>query len=123
MYTFFQSSGRINAPDGSLLGIGCAGQGIGFNNPSMQGAPNIGPLPRGFYKIGPPHDHPKLGPLTMNLEPFPENEMFGRSKFRIHGYAKVHPELSSEGCIVQFHDVRKHIADHLTEDDLVEVKE
>lgn len=59
----------------------------------------------------------------MNLTPFPENQMFGRGAFRIHGYEKVHPELSSEGCIVQVHDVRKHIADHLAEDDIVEVKE
>lgn len=58
----------------------------------------------------------------MNLAPFPENEMFGRSEFRIHGYAKVNPELSSHGCIVQVHDVRKHIADHLSECDIVEVK-
>jgi len=108
---------------GGFIGVGCAGQGIGFNNPTMQGVHNIGPLPRGFYKIDAPYHHEHLGPLTMNLTPFPENEMFGRGDFRIHGYAKIHPELSSRGCIVQFRDVRKHIADHLTEDNIVEVKE
>jgi hypothetical protein len=42
----------------------------------------------------------------MDLFPDPRNEMFGRSLFRIHGAAKVRPELSSEGCIVMPYAVR-----------------
>lgn len=108
MYTFSQSSG-IHRHNGILFGSGWAGQGKGRNNPDMQNVHGIGPLPRGKYKIGKAYHHPHLGPLTMDLTPDPSNEMFDRSDFRIHGAAFVHPELSSEGCIILPHPVRQGI--------------
>lgn len=123
MYTFKQSTGEFFDYDGTLLGKGVAGQGAGLNNPAMQDVHNIGPLPRGTYSIGTPYTHPHLGPLTFNLTPDPSNEMFGRSSFRIHGFASVHPELSSEGCITQHHDVRAYVASHLSTQSQVEVVE
>lgn len=75
----------------------------------MQDVPETGPLPRGLYKIGRAYTHPKLGPIVMNLTPDVKNEMFGRSAFRIHGASAEHPELSSEGCIIQAKYVRIRI--------------
>lgn len=45
----------------------------------------------------------------MDLTPDQSNNMFGRSDFRIHGAAKVNPELSSEGCIVVPFPVRQRV--------------
>lgn len=119
MNKYVQGTGRFEDANGNLVGFGEAGQGAGLNNPDMQNAHNIGPLPVGFYKILAPYDHPKLGPITMNLEPFPENEMFGRKDFRIHGFAAKGP--SSEGCICQHKDARQRIVQIRLSDDLLEV--
>lgn len=119
MNKYVQGTGRFEDAAGNLVGFGEAGQGAGRNNPDMQNVHNIGPLPCGFYKILEPYHHPKLGVLTFNLEPFPENEMFGRADFRIHGYAAVEP--SSEGCICQHKDARLRIEQIRLQDDLLEV--
>lgn len=76
----------------------------------MQTEPLIGPLPQGAYTIGPVYDHPRLGPVTMNLTPDPTNVMFDRAYFRIHPDAIAHPGAASEGCIVQSRPVRERIA-------------
>lgn len=109
MWTFQQSTGNI-WQDERIKWLGWAGQGKGLNNPAMQDQPGIGPLPEGLYTIGEPHDSPHTGPYTMDLTPDPSNTMFGRSDFRIHGAAKVNPELSSEGCVVMPRAVREKIS-------------
>lgn len=121
MLKFVQGTGRLEDSRGELIGFGFAGQREGYNNPDKQNVPDIGPLPRGFYKIGAPYHHPHLGPLTMDLTPFPENQMFGRSLFRIHGRSAINPELSSKGCVCQDRPARQFVADHLNQDDVVEV--
>lgn len=108
MWTYKQKTGELYAPDGELIGIGYAGNGGGKNNPAMQGVSLIGPLPRGLYTIGPAYKHIRLGPITMNLEPDRDNQMFDRSLFRIHGDNTKHD--ASEGCIVQSNSVRLAIS-------------
>lgn len=108
MWTYVQKTGQLFAEGGVLVGTGYAGTGAGRNNPDMQDAPDIGPLPCGDYVIGSAYDHPKLGPLTMNLTPEPGTEMFGRDDFRIHGDNVEHD--ASEGCIVQFQPTRLRVA-------------
>jgi hypothetical protein len=61
---------------------------------------NVGPLPVGWYTVGQAYHHPRLGPETMELEPDPENEMFGRSGFAMHGRRFIGDMNASEGCIV-----------------------
>lgn len=100
MHTYSQSQGTWRDPSGATTGIGWAGREDGKNNPDYEWIADTGPLPRGLYTIGPAYHHPRLGPLTMDLTPDAGNTMFGRSAFRIHGAAFVHPELSSEGCII-----------------------
>jgi hypothetical protein len=109
MWIFKQVDGQL-IEDGALVATGWAGQLAGRNNPAMQNVPNIGPLPVGFYTIEPSYHHPHLGPVTMNLDPHPTNEMFGRADFRMHGASADHPELSSHGCIIMPRDVRVKIA-------------
>ena len=103
MWTYSQSTGELKR-DGQLFGTGYAGHGPGVDNPEMENVPNIGPLPQGFYTIGPEFTHPHTGPLSMRLEPDANNEMFGRGGFLMHGDNSTH--TASEGCIVMPHDVR-----------------
>lgn len=109
MFTYHQRSGQM-FQGGTYLSTGWAGQLQGQNNPAYQGVANTGPLPQGKYAIGEAYIHPRLGPIVMNLDPDPANEMFGRSLFRIHGSSHLHPELSSHGCIVLPRFAREHIA-------------
>lgn len=107
MWVYEQRTGRLFADSGVLVGVGYAGTSHGRNNPEMQNVIDVGPLPCGDYVIGPAYDHPRLGPVTMNLTPDPANAMFGRDDFRIHGN---NPENdASLGCIVQDRLVRKRV--------------
>lgn len=116
-WLYEQRTGKIyrKYENGFLIcrGTGWAGQdnanGKGKNNPDLESVGKTGPLPCGWYTIGDPHDSPHTGPYTMDLTPDPENEMFGRSLFRMHGPAVSHPELSSEGCIVLIRSVREQV--------------
>jgi len=110
MYIFEIITGRLTQ-FGSLIGTGWAGQAEGKNNADMVNVPNIGPLPPGFYTIGPAHTEPRLGPVVMDLSPDPANVMYGRSLFRIHGASASDPEHSSEGCVVMPRPVRELIAE------------
>lgn len=113
MVIYQQSTGEMRAaegcalPLGTLIGVGYAGSGDGKNNPAMQDVPDIGPLPQGVYTQKPPRDEiPGLGPYVIDLEPGPENEMYGRSLFREHGDSASHPGKASCGCIVLDHPER-----------------
>jgi Protein of unknown function (DUF2778) len=111
MWTYEQSSGVITAADGTRLSPpGYAGNGAGKNNPTAQDQHDVGPLPCGFYTIGPAYDSPKTGPISMNLTPDESNSMFGRSGFRIHADEIEHPGYASDGCIVQSHAIRVRIS-------------
>ncbi len=114
MWTYEQSSGKMIDPNGLVVGFGYAGGDCGTvpegkNNPLMQDRHNIGPLPQGSYSIGKAYTHPRLGPITMNLDPYPGNKMFGRGEFRIHGDDIASPGNGSDGCIVQARTVREDI--------------
>jgi hypothetical protein len=99
MWTFNQSSGEL-WQNGQFKGTGYAGMGVGKNNPAMQNVRFVGPIPCGFYAIGSPTDDTFVGKYALPLTPDPENEMFGRDSFFIHGDNPAHPGQSSDGCIV-----------------------
>lgn len=105
MWKFVQRTGNLYHDD-KLVSTGYAGRGDGKNNPAMQDQHNKGPLPVGLYTIGTAYNHPHLGPVTMNLEPDADNEMYGRSAFRIHADSIAHPGDASDGCVVQNRTLR-----------------
>src|ERR1700733_5992827 len=86
--------------NGVYVATGYAGHADGLNNPSLTSVPDVGPLPCGLYAIGVPSDH--IGPWSMPLIPDPDNQMFGRYGFFIHGDEITHPgeHLASDGCII-----------------------
>lgn len=113
MWTFQQSTGLMIDPNGNPMDTpppGYSGNITGKNNPDAQDQHDVGPLPRGRYTIGPAYQSPKCGPLTMNLEPDPANQMFGRNAFRIHGDSVAAPGTASDGCIIQNHNTRLEIS-------------
>lgn len=115
MYTYSQGAHTMEK-DGALVSTtGHSGNGAGRDNPNMQNVPDVGPLPRGRYKIGPwvmglrRGPLSSLGPVTASLTPVPDANgstswMCGRFGFFIHG-----PELS-EGCPVQLLSIREAMA-------------
>jgi hypothetical protein len=98
MWIYSQSSGNLNS-NNKLIAVGYSGHEQGKNNYSFQNVIGIGPCPVGLFNIGEAYDHPKLGPITMDLFPDEHNEMFGRDAFRIHADSIEHPGAASEGCI------------------------
>lgn len=79
---------------------GYSGAPASKNDPAFQDVPDIGPIPCGDYIIGEPIDSPKHGPFALPLRPDPDNQMFGRSEFLIHGDSLEHPGAASEGCVI-----------------------
>jgi hypothetical protein len=100
-------TGEFYGDDGNLLFNGAYAGGnkgrvqAAINNPAYCDQPMIGPLPPGLYTIGEPHEDSVTGTHTMPLTPDAENEMFGRSEFKIHGDNPGLNRSASEGCIVK----------------------
>lgn len=117
MWTYKISTGQLFNQYMVQIGKCYSGYGANRDDPSKTSVPHEGPLPIGMYNIGPEYKHDHLGPVVMNLEPHPENQMFGRSLFRIHGVSKDNPAtpedeslLSSHGCICAIRKVREAVS-------------
>lgn len=108
MWVYEQSTGDLsNDAPNTLRARGYSGFGDGKNNPAMESVPDVGPIPRGEYQVGVPHDTDSHGPFVMSLTPLPANEMFGRSGFLMHGDSVHAPGTASKGCIIMPRPVRE----------------
>jgi hypothetical protein len=92
-----QSAGTMTG--GNSVYHGYSGHDLGKNNPSMQAAKAIGPLPRGQYKMTGIGNSPNTGPNTITLVQT-AGDTCGRGDFRIHGDSLAHPGEASHGCII-----------------------
>jgi len=106
-WTYEQKTGALRH-NGVLIDTGYAGNGRGKNAPELQAVADVGPLPRGVYRIGDPYHSHECGPVTLRLTPDAANEMFGRTLFRIHGDDGSGD--ASHGCIVLTRLTREKIA-------------
>lgn len=98
-WLYSQRSGEVKSPSGDHFLFGYAGNGPGLNNPDAQDVQNVGPLPRGKYRMSNfVQAHPTVGSCAIELSPYSTNQMFGRSGFFIHGLAIMDPLHSSHGC-------------------------
>ena len=109
MWTYEQRSGALGK-DGQRVATGYSGFGDGKNNPDLENVHDVGPIPRGVYAIGPPHDTTAHGPHVMALTPLPDTNTFSREGFLIHGDSLQNPGTASHGCIILPPDVRKQIS-------------
>ena len=120
---YHQATGEIATNDGGFVAFGWAGNGLGKNNADMQEVHDVGPLPRGSYRVGPwEAQHPDLGPLVAHLEQI-EGETFGRSGFYFHGPAMDAAKhgQESKGCIVVPHSWRVIVQSKAPEGSIVQV--
>lgn len=99
MWTWDQSAGELRR-QGAVVARGYAGAGRGKNNPAMQAATAVGPIPRGRWRMTGVKNSPNTGPFTIVLEPEPDTDTCGRSAFRIHGDSVANPGTASHGCII-----------------------
>ncbi|WP_457625852.1 tlde1 domain-containing protein [Persephonella sp.] len=107
---YYQSSGLMvcigdNTGKEYYREKGYSGYGQGKNNPDMQHIPNVGPIPRGLWRLGNRwYNHPRLGKNVINLVPLPGNTCYNTQRecdtFRIHGDSLRNPGNASHGCIV-----------------------
>lgn len=107
-WQYNQETGRL-IRNSQQTGVGYSGHGVGRNNPILENVHNVGPIPRGRYRIGPQHQHQSKGPITMALTPVGHNA-HGRTHFLIHGDSIQNPGNASEGCVVLPRPVREAIA-------------
>lgn len=103
-----QSAGLWTFPDGSTA-RGYSGADLGKNNPAMQAARNVGPIPVGVWLIVGERDSPNTGPFTIALNPAEGTDTLGRADFRVHGDSISHPGEASHGCIILPRPVREKI--------------
>ena len=116
MLKYEQSTGKLFDATGKLLGTGYSGKDPHKNNPAAEGIEDLGPIPRGVYKLtameettaehGPyvivlaPDDATRAKILALNRQP---------DTFRIHGNSLLHPGAASAGCVIQPRPVRVQI--------------
>jgi len=99
MWKYEQSTGKMFQPDGEFFALGYAGHKEGLNNGAKESTPDVGPIPKGLWQIGPAFTHAKAGPVTMRLT-MQKGSLFGRSGFLIHGDNPNGDRSASNGCII-----------------------
>jgi hypothetical protein len=107
-WTYGQITGLLTDPDGTEAARGYSGHGEGVNNPAMQGVPDMGPIPRGKWRINQACTHPRLGPVAMPLTMI-EGDDLGRFAFYIHGDNPQMNHTASHGCIILPRAVREAV--------------
>lgn len=84
----------------ALIGTGYSGAGKGLNNRDLEWLADVGPIPRGAYRIelldG---DHGNLKAPVFKLVPIGHSAC-GRDGFLLHGDSTTH--TASHGCVVPF---------------------
>lgn len=120
MWRWDQSSGELSRA-GAFVSKGYAGAGRGKNNPALQAAKGVGPIPRGRWRMTGVKDSPNTGPFTIVLEPEPGTDTLGRSAFRVHGDSIANPGTASHGCIILTRAARERM--WASGDRLIEVVE
>jgi hypothetical protein len=112
MWTYRQSTGAVSKNGLPVIvnGKAChgySGHGVCKNRPADENRIDMGPIPRGRYKIGADVLQESFGPLALALSPAVGQEMHGRGGFLIHGDSKTAPGTASHGCIILPRAVRE----------------
>jgi Protein of unknown function (DUF2778) len=109
-WTYSQSTGQLTRNGAAVDQAGYSGAPAGRNNPNMQQVPDVGPIPRGRYRIGAPRSSADHGPHVLDLAPEGHNAL-GRTDFLVHGERRTGPPgNASRGCIILPLTVRRQIS-------------
>lgn len=119
MWHYNQITGILKQND-QYEGVGYSGKEECKNNPDKEMVPFRGPIPRGLWYLGTPHDTMDHGPFVIPLTPDNETKLFGRSEFLMHGDSIEHPGCASEGCIIMSRVIRDNVASSLDDELMVE---
>ena len=98
-WTYKQSTGELFR-DGKLIETGYSGVLTNKNNPDREQVRDMGPIPRGTWKIG--STGTSRGPLTITLNHISGNSYSRDMRtFRMHGDKRHGVKgFASEGCII-----------------------
>lgn len=106
MIGYDQKTGHITLRN-TLVGTGYSGHGVGLDNPDLETMANVGPIPRGEWRIMRWDDvHGDKGPIVAILAPM-HHDAHGRSAFLIHGDNSAGNHSASHGCIIAGPEIRK----------------
>ena len=113
MWKWDQSAGELTR-DGKFVSKGYAGRGRGKNNPVMQAAVGVGPIPQGRWKLVELYDSKNVGPYAIKVFAVDgklddTHAGTGRGAFRIHGDSVRDPGNASHGCIILPRAIREMI--------------
>ncbi len=117
MLKYEQATGELFSSTGVLLGNGYSGKDPHKNDPSAEGIEDVGPIPRGYWKLASLElTTPLHGPYVIVLKPYQltrtrivEELRRDPDSFRIHGDSVVHSGAASGGCMIQLHETRVQI--------------
>jgi hypothetical protein len=105
MWTWRQNDGALIREE-KVVAFGYSGNGEGKNNPLMQAAVAVGPIPEGEWSITEMIAHYGThGPFVLRLEP--KGDALGRAGFLIHGDSISNPGTASLGCIILPRTIRE----------------
>jgi hypothetical protein len=109
-WTYVQKTGHL-IYGGELVATGYSGQPEAKNDPAREREKNLGPIPKGRWRIAlPGFTHAKKGPVCLRLTPLPGTVTYGRDGFLIHGDSKAAPGTASHGCLIFDRKTRERIA-------------
>lgn len=97
-WIYEQSTGKLRWNQ-KLAARGYSGFGAGLNNPKLEHMRDVGPIPKGKWKISRPYNSKTKGPHVMALTPV-GHDALGRTEFMIHGDNAKKNKSASNGCII-----------------------
>lgn len=105
-------TGNLFDPEAVFRGIGYSGHGEGVNNGALEAVHDVGPIPKGLWRIGPWFDDPGgKGPIVCHLTPLSGTDTYGRTGLMCHGDNGAGNRSASHGCIVLARPLREAIRD------------
>jgi hypothetical protein len=96
-WVYRQRTGQLYG-NGELAEVGYSGRDEGLNNGARQFEPNVGPIPRGVWKIV--GRATNVTPLGWRLAYVNGMGTRGRSGFQVHGGKLDGTRTASHGCVV-----------------------
>lgn len=106
-WIYFQSTGNLEF-GGQFVEKGYSGA-VGYkNDPKSENKEDLGPIPRGRYRIEEPRYSAKTGAYVLPLSPI-GHSAHGRKNFQIHGDKIGALGTASTGCIIFTRKTREKI--------------